>query len=55
MKFLVMCKFCGAILFKTNNAIVGLLTMEIKCPQCKKIIKIPENIVITVDKRKKKI
>ena len=55
MRYIVQCRFCGSILFKTNDIVAGVMAIEIKCPQCKKIIKIPENIVITVDKRKKKI
>ena len=56
MKYLVQCKFCGSILFKTNDAVAGVLTMEIKCPniKCKKILKIPEDIIITLERKRGK-
>jgi len=54
-KYLIQCKYCGAILLKTENPLVGLLTSEIKCPnpKCRKLLKIPEDIITTLEHRKR--
>ena len=48
VKYLVQCRFCGYLLLKIKTGI--LFDTEIKCPNCKKIIKMPEDIVMTLDK-----
>ena len=50
-RYLIQCKFCGALLFKTK--IIAFFDTEIRCPKCKKILKIPDDIVITKEKTKK--
>jgi len=47
-KYLIQCKFCGSPLFKSDTGI--LFNTQIKCSHCKKIIHIPEEIVMTLDK-----
>lgn len=51
--YLFQCGFCGAILFKANNASTILQDIEIKCPNpnCKKILK-RQDITINVEERK---
>ena len=51
MRFLIQCKFCGALLIKTE--IVSFFNTEIKCPKCGKILKPPEDIIITKEEEKK--
>ncbi len=46
-KYLVQCKYCGTMLYKTETALI--FNVETKCPQCKKLIVIPADIVITLD------
>jgi len=55
MNYIVQCKFCGAILLKTNNPLIGILPGEIKCPNpnCKKLLKMPNDIIINLEKRRK--
>ena len=50
-KYLIQHKKCGGILFKTETAI--LFNTQIKCPTCKEIINIPEEVVITPEKKKR--
>jgi len=47
-KYLVQCKYCGHLLSKSETGI--FFNTEIKCSNCKKIINIPEEVVITLDK-----
>ncbi len=56
-KYLIQCKYCGTILFKAENPAISVFAVEIKCPNsyCKKILKLPRDIQITLDKTKKKI
>ncbi len=56
MKYLVQCKFCGSILLKTNDVVVGVLAIEIKCPNpnCKKILKIPGDVIVNLEKEKRR-
>ena len=49
-KYIVVCKYCGRILLKTEDTIVKVLVIEIKCPQCKKILRIDRDTIITLDK-----
>jgi len=53
-KFLVQCKSCGAILLKTENPIISMLEIEIKCPNhnCKKILKLPDDAIVNPEKKK---
>ena len=51
MKYIIQHKNCGGILFKTETAI--LFNTQIKCLRCGKIIKIPEDITITLEKKKR--
>jgi len=55
MKYLIQCKFCGTILLKTKNLMLGILPAEIKCPNpnCKKILKMPIEIIINEERRKR--
>ena len=50
-KYLIQCKFCGALLIKTE--IVSFFNTEIKCPKCREILKLPEDIIITKEEKKK--
>lgn len=52
-KYLVQCKYCGHLLFKTE--IISIFQTEIRCPGCGKIVILPDNVIITLDKKKKKI
>ena len=47
-KYLIQCKCCGHLLFKTNTAL--FFDTEMKCANCKKIIQIPKDVVITLDR-----
>jgi len=49
-KYLIQCKYCGYLLLKTK--IIAFLQTEIKCPKCKKMLKLPEDVVITLEKKK---
>lgn len=51
-KYLIQCKSCGRILFKVGDPMIQLLNIEIKCPQCGKLLKIKENTVITAIKKR---
>ena len=55
MKYLICCKSCGTILLKTKNPILGILPAEIKCSNsnCKKLLKMPEDIIIIPEKKKR--
>lgn len=48
-KYLVKCK-CGRIILKTNDDFIKTFIAQTKCPDCKKILKIPNDVVITLDK-----
>jgi len=50
-KYLIQCKSCGALLLKTE--MVSFFNTEIKCPKCRKILKLPEDIIITKEDKKK--
>ena len=52
-KYLIQCKFCGSPLFKSDTGI--LFNTQIKCSYCEKIIHIPEEVVLTLDKKKSKV
>ena len=52
-KYLIQCRFCGRILFKIKDPMIQLLDIEIKCPQCGKLLKIKENTVITHVEKKR--
>lgn len=49
-KYLVQCKYCGYILFKSETGI--LFNTQIKCSQCKckKILNLPEDVILTLDR-----
>jgi len=47
-KYLIQCKFCGHLLLKSEGGI--FFNTQIKCPKCKKILNLPEDVVITLDK-----
>ena len=47
-KYLIQCKFCGRLLLKSEAGI--FFNTQIKCPKCKKILNLPEDAVITLDK-----
>lgn len=47
-KYLIQCRFCGNLLMKTE--IVSIFNTEIKCPQCKKKLTLPDDVIITLDK-----
>lgn len=51
-RYLINCKYCGALLLKTTQPLVALLETEIKCYNCKKIVKIPEEIITIPEKTK---
>lgn len=55
MKYILICKFCGTILMKTDEPVLATLQIEIKCPNinCKKIIKIPEEVLVKVEGKQK--
>ena len=48
-KYLIQCRYCGYLLLKTQEGL--MFNTEIKCPNCKTKIRIPDDIVITVDKK----
>ena len=47
-KYLIQCKFCGHLLSKSETGI--LFNTQTECPQCKKILNLPEDTVVTLDK-----
>ena len=47
-KYLIQCKFCGYLLLKSEAGI--FFDTQIKCPKCKKILNLPEDVVVTLDK-----
>lgn len=55
MKYILICKFCGTILMKTNEPVLATLQIEIKCPNinCKKLLKMPEDALVKTEKEKK--
>lgn len=53
MKYIIQCRSCGGILFKTQQPFVATLQIEIKCPVCKKILKMPEDIIVNQDRERK--
>jgi phage FluMu protein Com len=52
-KYLIQCHYCGTLLFKSETGI--FFNTQIKCPKCKKIVKVPEDIVITLSKNSRGI
>lgn len=55
-KYLIMCKYCGVILLKTENPVISVFEIEIKCPNpnCKRILRLPMDAIINLEKKKKK-
>lgn len=55
MKYIIICSFCGNILMKSNEVILGTLDIETRCPNqnCKKFIKMPKDIKIILTKERK--
>ena len=47
-KYLIQCKYCGRMLSKSETGV--FFNTEVKCPDCKRIINIPEDVVITLDR-----
>jgi len=48
-KYQMVCKHCGALLFKTDEVILSILTFEMKCPNPKcprKIIQSREDMAM---------
>ena len=41
MKYLMVCKFCGRTLYKTDEALALVLKKEMQCPECEKILRLP--------------
>lgn len=54
MKYILICKFCGTILMKSDEPVLATLRIEIKCPNinCKKIIHLPEEGLVESEKEK---
>lgn len=52
MKYLINCKFCGVLLMKTTQPLVAVLESEIKCLGCKRIVRLPEEVNVVVEKQK---
>ena len=50
-KYLVYCKHCGNLLLKTRDPFIRIFTAEIKCPACKKLLNLPEDSEIVLNKR----
>ena len=48
-KYLVQCAKCGTPLFKTEQGL--MFNTQIKCSGCEKILRIPDDVVVTVDKK----
>lgn len=53
MKYLINCKYCGALLLKTSQPLVAVLESEIKCQNCKRVMHIPEEITVVPEAEKK--
>lgn len=53
-KYLIQCKYCGAILLKTKDLLISILESEIKCPNpnCKKLLKIPKDVITNPEGKK---
>ena len=49
-RYLIQHKQCGGVLFKAETAI--LFDTQIKCPLCKEIILIPDDVVITPERER---
>jgi phage FluMu protein Com len=50
-KYLIQCCYCGTLLFKSEAGI--FFNIQIKCSKCKKIIKTPEDVIVTLSKNLK--
>ena len=55
-KYLIMCKYCGVILLKTENPIISVFKIEIKCPNpnCKRILRLPMDAIINLEKKRRR-
>ena len=51
-KYIIQCRYCGKILFKTTDLIFHTLEIETKCPDCGRILAIPIDTVIELEKKK---
>ncbi len=52
MKYLINCKFCGALLLKTSQPLLAVLEAEIKCQNCKKVIYLPSEVNVVPETKK---
>lgn len=51
-KFIAVCKHCGQILFKPDDPFIKVLVLEMKCPQCGKLLEMSRDILIKKPKEK---
>jgi phage FluMu protein Com len=56
-KFLINCKYCGALLLKTSQPLVAILESEIKCPnpKCGRIVQLPGEVNVILEGPKEKV
>ena len=54
-KYILICRYCGTTLMKTNEPVLAVLKVEIKCPNpnCKKLLRIPKDIKVVIEKPRK--
>ncbi len=52
-KYIIFCRHCGAVLMKTENNIISVLLIEIKCPnkKCKRLLRFPEDVLIELKEK----
>jgi len=45
-RFLIVCRKCGTLLLKIDNAVFGVLNGTMKCPGCNRLISLPEDMLM---------
>jgi len=55
MKYIIVCKYCGTTLMKSKEPVLATLKIETKCPNpnCKKLLKLPEDILVKMEEKQK--
>ena len=53
MKYNIVCKYCGRMLFKNSVSFTIIFPIEIQCPQCKKLLQLPDGAEAKLEQEKK--